>query len=442
MPGGKLQEVEAARQAMVKTWYSLYGRMLNRATLCSAFFKVKSANGAAGIDGQSVKDFAKSLDANLDHLLMELREKSYEPQPVRRVEIPKAAGGVRMLGIPAVRDRVVQQALLEILQPIFDPGFHPSSYGYRPGRSCHQAITKATMFIRQYGRKWIVDMDLSKCFDTLDHDLILSSISRRIKDGSILALLQKILKSGVMAGEEWQASEVGSPQGGVISPLIANIYLDRFDQFMKERGHRIVRYADDILILCRTKSAACNALQQASRFLEEELLLTVNREKTHISHSREGAKFLGVSIHSTYTRIQQAKIRSFKDKVKQLTRRNGGRNLPEVIEDLNPVLRGFAFYFRIANCKILLESLSRWLRRRLRAVQMKLWKKPGRLHRRLRQLGYKGEFKFIKMNSWANASSPLAHYALPSSYLHKELRLFDPSVVQTGIFVPDRNMNK
>lgn len=416
--------------------------MLNRGTLSSAFFKVKSAKGAAGIDGQSVNDFAQTLDANLDHLLTELREKSYQPLPVRRVEIPKVNGGVRLLGIPAVRDRVVQQALLDILQPIFDPDFHPSSYGYRPGRSCHQAITKATMFIRQYERKWVVDMDLSKCFDTLDHDLILSSISRRIKDGSILALLGKILKSGVMAGEEWQASEVGSPQGGVVSPLIANIYLDQFDQFMKERGHRIVRYADDILILCGSKSAARNALQQASRFLEEELLLTVNREKTHICHSNKGVKFLGVSIHTMYTRIQPTKIRSFKDKVKQLTRRNGGRNLDDVIDDLNPVLRGFAFYFRIANCKKMLKTLSNWTRRRLRAVQMKLWKKPRRLHRRLRQLGYKGEFKFIKMNSWANASSPLAHYALPSSHLHQNLGLFDISAVQTGIFVLEGNMNK
>ncbi|CAG37236.1 group II intron reverse transcriptase/maturase [Desulfotalea psychrophila] len=427
---------------MVKIWYSLYGRLLSRSALRSAFFKVKSANGAAGIDGQSVKDFVESLDINLDRLLTELREKSYQPQPVRRVEIPKTNGGVRLLGIPAVRDRVVQQALLDILQPIFDPGFHPSSYGYRPGRSCHQAITKATMFIRKYDRKWVVDMDLSKCFDTLDHDLILSSISRRIKDGSILGLLQKILKSGVMTDEGWQASEVGSPQGGVISPLIANIYLDQFDQFMRERGHRIVRYADDILILCSSKSAAKNALLQASCFLEKGLLLTVNLEKTHICHSRSGVAFLGVSIHSKYTRIQKAKIRSFKEKVKALTRRNGGKNLEAVIDGLNPILRGFAFYFRIANCKNMLKAVSSWLRRRLRAIQLKLWKKAGKLHRRLRQLGYKGEFKFIKMNSWANSACPLAHYALPSCYLHKELWLFDVSAVKTGILVPDRDVSK
>lgn len=424
---------------MVKIWYSLYGRMLSRSALQTAFFKVKSAKGAAGIDGQSVKDFAELLDINLDHLLTELREKSYRPQPVRRVEIPKATGGVRLLGIPAVRDRVVQQALLDILQPIFDPDFHPSSYGYRPGRSCHQAITKATMFMREYERKWVVDMDLSKCFDTLSHDLILSSVSKRIKDGSILDLLHQILKSGVMTGEGWQASDVGSPQGGVISPLIANIYLDAFDQFMKDRGHRIVRYADDILILCRSKSAAWNALDQASRYLEEELLLTVNREKTHVCHSRNGVKFLGVKLYSMYTRIQQEKLKSFKAKVKAMTRRNSPGDLMEVIDDLNPVLRGFAFYYRIANCKRVLNELSRWVRRRLRAIQMKLWKKPGRLHRRLRQLGYKGNFEFIRMNSWANAASPLAHYALPNSYLHKELLLFDLSAVNTGISVPDRN---
>ena len=193
---------------MVKVWYSLYSRMLNRINLVKAFLKVKSSDGAGGIDGQSIKDFSESLGSNIDQILTELQEKSYQPQPVRWVEIPKACGGVRLLGIPAVRDRVVQQALLDILQPIFDPEFHPSSYGYRPGRSCHHAITKATMFIREYQRKWVVDMDLSKRFDTLDHGLIIASFRKRVKDGSILDLLGKFLKSGVMVGDEWQASEI------------------------------------------------------------------------------------------------------------------------------------------------------------------------------------------------------------------------------------------
>lgn len=418
---------------MVRAWYSLYGRLLNRAALDKAFKKVKSAKGAAGIDGQSINDFAGHQQDNVDQLLAELRTRSYQPQAVRRVEIPKATGGVRLLGIPAVRDRVVQQALLDILQPIFDPEFHPSSYGYRPGRSSHQAIGKATMFIREYDRKWVVDMDLSRCFDTLDHGLILRAFRKRIKDGSILGLLEKFLESGVMTGAGWQASEMGSPQGGVISPLIANVYLDAFDQFMMSRGHRIVRYADDILILSLSKRGAENALQQASRYLEEELLLTINRDKTHICPSWNGVKFLGVSIHSGYTRIQQRKIKAFKVKVKAMTRRNSPVNLAKVIHDLNPVLRGFANYFRIANCSRTLQMLSAWLRRRLRAIQLKLWKKPQRLHRRLRQLGYKGEFDAIRMNSWANAASPLSHYALPNKYLHGELGLFDLSAVATGI---------
>ena len=420
---------------MVKVWYSLYGRMLNKRNLVSAFAKVKSAKGAGGIDGQSIEDFAESLPASLNQLLTELQDKSYRPQPVRRVEIPKPAGGIRLLGIPAVRDRVVQQALLDILQPIFDPGFHPSSYGYRPGRSCHHAITKATMFIREYQRKWVVDMDLSKCFDTLDHDLIISSFRKRIADGSILDLLEKFLKSGVMVGDEWYASEVGSPQGGVISPLVANVYLDAFDQYMKDRGHRIIRYADDILILCQSKKAAENALSKASSYLEGKLLLTVNREKTHITHSWKGVKFLGVSIHSTYTQIQKGKIKSFKEKVKSMTRRTVPVNLGNIINVNNPMLMGFANYYRIANCRRVLRNLISWIRRRLRAIQLKQWKKPARLHRRLRQLGYTGEFDSIRMNSWENAACPLSHYAIPNDYLHKDHWLYDIGAVQTGISV-------
>ena len=419
---------------MTKVYYSLYDRLLSAESLYRAFRKVKSNHGKPGIDGKTVEDFSHDLTDEIVMLVSELRDKSYQPQPVKRVEILKPDGGIRKLGIPTVRDRVVQQALLEILQPIFDPSFHPSSYGYRPGRSAHQAIAKATLFIREYNLRHVVDMDLSKCFDTLNHELILVGLRKRITDGSVLGLVRQFLQSGVMIGNGWEETEVGSPQGGVISPLLANIYLDAFDQHMKARGHRIVRYADDILILTRSKSAAANALEQASQYLEGELKLTVNRQKTEIVHSGEGVKFLGVVIHTVYTRIREEKIRRLKDKVKKITRRNSPVNLAKVITDLNPVLRGFANYFKVANCSGVFKELSQWTRRRLRSKQMKLWKRPKRLHRRLRQLGYKGEFMKIKMSTWRNAASPLASFALPNDYF-RELGLFDLSRVRTGATV-------
>jgi RNA-directed DNA polymerase len=416
---------------MTRVYYSLYDRLLSQESLTRAFRKVKANNGKPGIDGQTVEAFAQDLPGEIVMLVHELREKSYRPQPVKRVTIPKDGGGVRELGIPTVRDRVVQQALLEILQPIFDPGFHPSSYGYRPGHSAHQAIAKAELFIRTYNLRHVVDMDLSRCFDTLNHDLILVGLRKRVVDGSVLGLVRQFLQSGVMTGDGWIEVEEGSPQGGVISPLLANIYLDAFDQEMKSRGHRIVRYADDILILTRSKSSAENALKQASRYLEEELKLTVNPQKTEVVSSRDGVKFLGMVIHTGYTRIREKKLCGLKEKVRKMTRRNSPVNLEKVIKDLNPVLRGFANYFKAANCGEVFKALAQWIRRRLRAKQLKLWKKPKRLHRRLRQLGYEGEIKKIRMSSWRNSASPLTNFAISNDYL-RELGLFDLGRVRTA----------
>jgi group II intron reverse transcriptase/maturase len=411
--------------------------LLSPEILIRAFRKVKANNGKPGVDGQTVEAFAQDLTGEIVMLVRELREKSYRPQPVKRVTIPKDGGGVRELGIPTVRDRVVQQALLEILQPIFDPGFHPSSYGYRPEHSAHQAIAKAELFIREYNLCHVVDMDLSRCFDTLNHELILGGLRERVADGSLLGLVRQFLQSGVMTGEGWEKVEEGSPQGGVISPLLANIYLDAFDQEMKSRGHRIVRYADDILILTRSKSAAENALKQASRYLEEELKLTVNPQKTEVVNSRDGVRFLGMVIHTGYTRIREKKVCGLKEKVRKMTRRNSPVNLVKVIKDLNPVLRGFANYFKAANCGGVFKELAKWIRRRLRAKQLSLWKKPGRLHRRLRQLGYKGEFDKIKMSSWRSSASPLASFALSNDYL-KELGLFDLGKIRTAATASSR----
>lgn len=416
----------------MKVFYSLYDRLLHRTALTRAFEKVRRAAGAPGVDGQTISDFASRVEEEVDRLIHELRSKTYQPQPVRRVTIPKPGGGERNLGIPAVRDRVVQQMLLDILQPLFDPDFHPSSYGYRPGKSCQMAVAKATMFIRQYNRQWVVDMDLSKCFDRLDHDLILASIRKRVTDGSILKLIEMFLKSGVMIGQQIEATELGSPQGGVISPFIANCYLDAFDQEMKRRGHRLVRYADDILILCTSQSGAEQAQAVATEILEGPLKLTVNREKTHLIHASQGVKFLGVEIDLAWTRVQAKKIVAFKEKVKAITRRNSPVNLEQVISNLNPIVRGFANYFRMANCKSLFHDLASWIRRRLRHKQLALWKKPARLHRRLRQLGFRGDFPFMRMASWRNSSSAHAHMVMPSAWF-TELGLFDLLGVETGV---------
>jgi group II intron reverse transcriptase/maturase len=425
----------------MRKYYSLYGQLLSMRRLYQAFKHVKRNRGAAGVDGQSLAAFEANLEVELSCLLSELKEKRYRAQPVRRVTIAKDDGGERQLGIPTVRDRVVQQAVRSLIEPIFDPDFHPSSYGYRPGRSGHHAIGKATLFIRRYRREWVVDMDLSKCFDTLNHDLIIRQFRRRITDGSVLSLLRQFLESGVMVGHQFEKTDLGSPQGGVISPLIANVYLDAFDQFMKARGHRIVRYADDILILCCSKAGAENALKVAQGYLEEALKLTVNATKTHIAHSDDGIKFLGVVIHTDYTHIQDKKVLKLKEKLKALTKRNRGTGLADTIRELNPVLRGFANYFRVAHCARILKQVMGWLRRRLRCLQLKQWKKPSRLHRRLKQLGYRPPFKSIKMNSWHNAASPLAHQSIPNAYLHQELGLMDLTQVRTGISVPMLGVN-
>ena len=415
-----------------KVWYSLYGRLLDEKLLRAAFVKVKRAKGKPGIDGQTIANFAETKDQEIAQLLQELKDKRYRPSPVRRVFISKPDGGERKIGIPTVRDRVVQQALLYILEPVFEPNFHPSSYAYRPGRSCHDAIAKAAMFTRKYDLSWVVDLDVSKCFDSLDHDLIIRCFKKRVADGSILRLLTLFLKSGVMQDGNWQESETGSPQGGVISPLVANVYLHEFDMEMMRRGHRIVRYADDILVFKASKSGATNALRQARTILEGRLKLKVNEEKSAIRALGEGIPYLGVIIRSHTISIQDSRLARFKAKVKVATKRNSPVNLEKVIRDLNPVLRGFANYFKIADCRGILRSTAGWIRRRLRAKQLKLWKKPKRLHRRLRQLGYTGEFKSIKMSSWRNSRSPLASWALPLDEF-KRLGLFWLESVETGI---------
>ena len=413
-------------------YYSLIDKVYSRKNLEQAYKAVRANRGAPGVDGQTVYAFGENLEAELKGLHIELKTGNYKPMPVRRVEIPKPDGSKRPLGVPTVRDRVVQQALLNVMQPIFDPEFHPSSYGYRPGRSCQQAVAKAERYMNHHGLRYVVDMDLSKCFDRLDHELILQRVNCRISDGSVLRLIRQFLKAGVMNDGAYEDTEIGSPQGGVISPLIANIYLDYFDQAMRSKGIQIVRYADDILVFARSPRQAEKYNKIAHEILENELKLTVNREKTHITSVYKGVAYLGFTIHRRYVVIHPKALKAFKDNIRRLTPRNHGMNVEAMIKRLNPVLRGWVNYFRVADCKTLLRNLMGWIRRRLRMKKMREWKSWKALHKELRRQGKQGEFQKISMRKWRNSASPLISMALPNKWFEK-VGLVDLERYEVGI---------
>lgn len=417
---------------MKRTYYSLYSRLLDCSALLQAFAKVRHANGKPGRDGQTVEDFNRNKLAEVQALVNELRDKTYRPSPVRRASIPKLDGGTRILGIPTVRDRVVQQALLTIMVPIFDPSFHPLSYGYRPGRGSHKAVFKARGLIQQCRYQYVADMDLSQCFDRLNHELILSSIRRRITDGSILNLIRMFLTSGAMSHGCFVKTTEGSPQGGVISPLIANIYLDAFDQEMSRRGYRLIRYADDILILCQSRRSAEHAMEVASEILESGLRLVVNREKSQIATAVSGVKFLGFVIRRQRMQIETKRVKAFKVKVKALTRRNGPEDLDTMISNLSKFLAGWIHYFKWANCKSLMRKLHAWIRRRIRAKVIALWR-AGQSTGVLQRLGTPPQSLLNdNVEIWRASRTPQANQAIGNRLLLR-VGLFDFDRVRFGV---------
>src|SRR6056297_115135 len=416
----------------MKKYYSLIDKIYDKQNLIVAYQQVKKNKGAPGIDGVTIQTYGEKLHENTERLHLELKTGKYEPSPVRRVEIPKPDGSTRPLGIPTVRDRVVQQALVNIIQPIFEKDFHPSSYGYRPGRSCQKAIAKAEQFMNRYKLKHVVDMDLSKCFDTLDHEQIIDKMNRKISDGSVLKLIRQFLKAGIMKNGEYAQTLAGSPQGGVCSPLIANIYLDDFDQKMKAKGIRIVRYADDILIFAKNAKHAHRNMQIAKHILEEELKLTINKKKTKITQVEKGVAYLGVIIWENKVTINPKRIKRFKDKIRELTSRTQGKNVEAMIKRLNRVLKGWANYFRVANCKRVFESLMSWIRRRLRMKQMREWKSWKPLFKILRRKGYGNDLQKISMNKWKNSSCRMIHRALPNRWFNA-MGLINLGAYRTGI---------
>ena len=378
--------------------------ILNRDNLNRAYKRVKRNRGAAGMDGMTVEEALPWLKEHKGELLQSIREGNYLPSPVRRKEIPKPDGGVRKLGIPTVVDRVIQQAIAQKLQGIWEPLFSDSSYGYRPKRSAQQAIRQVKRYAEQ-GYRYTVSVDLSKYFDTLNHELLMDLLHRQLQDMRVLRLIKKYLKSGVLENGVVCKTEEGSPQGGPLSPLLANIYLNEFDWEMRRRGVRMVRYADDIVVFARSKRAAERLLESCRRYLEGKLKLHMNTEKSKVTSifSTWNFKFLGFCLgkngKGVFIRAHYKSLAKAKEKLKLLTKRNRGRNVRAVMREVKVFIRGWLGYFHVADMKRTMQSWDEWLRRRFRMYIWKQWKKPKTKVTNLRKLGIPAD----KAYQWGNS---------------------------------------
>jgi len=367
---------------------ALLEAVLARDNLFRALKRVKSNRGSPGVDGMRTDDLPAHLRVHWPRLREDLLAGRYQPQPVRRCEIPKASGGTRILGIPTALDRLIQQAILQVLQPRFDPTFSEHSYGFRPGRSAQQAILAAQRYV-QDGRNVVVDVDLEAFFDRVNHDVLMGRLAKRIEDKRLLKLIRRYLEAGMMADGIATARAEGTPQGGPLSPLLANVLLDEVDKELEHRGHAFVRYADDLNVYVRSERAG----ERVMAFLRERfesLHLRVNESKSAVAPVR-GRKFLGYQLYAWRGEVRRGvsvkSQKAFKERVRELTRRTVGRSLQQVIEGLNPLLRGWKNYFRLAQQTKLFESLDEWLRRRLRMLQLKHWKRGTTTYLALRALG-------------------------------------------------------
>ena len=361
-------------------WFSLMDKVFAPKTLSVAWAKVRANKGAAGVDGQSIERFAAKADVYLSELSAALREGTYSPQAVRRVDIPKGDGRTRPLGIPTVKDRVVQQAVRLVIEPIFEAGFCEGSYGFRPGRGCHDALREVDTLIKD-GYTQVVDADLASYFDTIPHEALMARVEERVSDGRVLDLIRGWLMADILKGLERWTPTKGSPQGAVISPLLANIYLDPLDRLMAERGYRMVRYADDFVILCRTREEADAALDVVRAWVSEAGL-ALHPEKTHVGDCRQpgqGFEFVmpkacvphdGYRFEAGKRFVRKKSLAKLKDSIRAKTRRTCGQSLARVIADLNPVLRGWFGYFKQAHPSTFTD-LDGFIRRRLRSLLAK-----------------------------------------------------------------------
>lgn len=389
----------------------LLEEIVSRDNMNQAFKRVKANKGSHGIDGMKVDELLQYLKENGEVILQSILDGKYRPNPVRRVEIPKENGKKRNLGIPTVVDRVVQQAIAQVLTPIYEKQFSENSFGFRPKRSAHDAIRKSQSNIQE-GYKYVVDMDLEKYFDTVNQSKLVEVLSRTIKDGRVISLIHTFLKAGVIVKHKFEETEVGVPQGGNLSPILSNIMLNELDKELESRGHKFVRYADDLLIFCKSRRSAERTLENILPFIERKLFLRVNREKTVVDEATR-VKFLGFSFYQqkgeTRIKIHPKSIAKMRAKIKELTSRSNGMGNADRAERLRRYIMGWVNYFKIADIKKLLQSTDEWMRRRVRMVYWKQWKRVKTRFKMLQSLGTH------KQKAWEHANTRKGYWRISNS---------------------------
>lgn len=397
-------------------------QLLSRENLLQALKRVESNKGSHGVDGMPVKSLREHIVQNWQKIRQAIEEGTYEPSPVRRVEIPKpSGGGVRMLGIPTVTDRMLQQAIAQVLTPWFDPEFSEHSYGFRPNRRGHDAVRKARGFMKE-GYRFVVDLDLEKFFDRVNHDRLMMRISEKVKDRKVLLLIRKYLQSGVMENGLVEPTREGAPQGGPLSPLLSNIVLDELDKELEKRGHRFVRYADDCNIYVKTPRAGERVKASVTRFIERRLKLKVNQAKSAVDRPWK-RKFLGFSFSvdpEPKVRIAKESLQKAKVRIREMTSRKKPMKMEERIQELNQYLQGWCGYFSLADTPSSFREMDQWIRRRLRMCLWKQWKNPRTKVKRLLSLGMPKEKAYEWGNTrkgyWRIAGSPILSRALNNHY--------------------------
>ena len=401
----------------------LMEEVTDRENLNRAYQRVKANQGAPGVDGMTIAQAIDWVAEHKEELIVSLTDGSYQPQPVRGVQIPKPGGGMRQLGIPTVIDRLVQQAILQVLQPLLDPTFSDSSYGFRPGRGAHDALRQAAKYVAE-GRTIVVDLDLEKFFDRVNHDILMARLARRIGDKRLLAIIRRFLEAGLMQDGVSIARHEGTPQGGPLSPLLANLLLDDLDRELARRGHAFCRYADDCNIYVQSQTAGGRVLASVTAFLEGKLRLRVNRQKSEVAHVSE-RKFLGHRLLDDGTLVIAAQsIQRAKERIRQITRRNRGVSFERVMGELNSFTSGWVTYFRYAKAKGTLREVDGWLRRKLRCVRLKQRKRAASIAAFLQQLGVPKNRSWTTAccgkGWWRMAQTPAASEAMSNHWFQEQ----------------------